>query len=51
MRVKKYHTKLFGAKFLLNAVYESKLFKLVGNLFQATAPFYKSSYLVSGAQN
>jgi hypothetical protein len=45
MRVKKYHTKLFGAKFLLNAVYESKLFKLVCNLFQATAPLYEKYFL------
>jgi hypothetical protein len=42
MRVKKYYTKLFGTKFLLNVVYESKLFKLVGNLFQATAPLYEN---------
>ena len=45
MRVKKYHTKFFGTKFLLNVVYESKLFKLVGNLFQATAPLYENDFL------
>jgi hypothetical protein len=45
MRVKKYHTKLFGTKFLLNVVYESELFKLVGNLFQATAPLYENDFL------
>jgi hypothetical protein len=44
-RVKKYHTKLFGTKFILNVVYESKLFKLVGNLFQATAPLYENDFL------
>ena len=44
MRVKKYHTKLFGTKFLLNVVYESKLFKLVCNLFQATAPLYENDF-------
>jgi hypothetical protein len=47
MRVKEYHTKLFGTttKFLLNVVYESKLFKLVGNLFQATAHLYENDFL------
>ena len=45
MRVKKYHTELFGTKFLLNDVYESKLFKLLGNLFQATAPLYENYFL------
>jgi hypothetical protein len=30
---------------LLNVVYESKLFKLVGNLFQATAPLYENDFL------
>jgi hypothetical protein len=45
MRVKKYYTTLFGTKFLLNVVYESKLFKLVGNLFQATAPLYENDFL------
>jgi hypothetical protein len=45
MRVKKYYTKLFGTKFLLNVVYESKPFKLVGNLFQATTPLYENDFL------
>ena len=45
MRVKKYHTKLFSTKFILNVVYDSKFFKLVGNLFQATAPLYENYFL------
>jgi hypothetical protein len=29
----------------INVVYESKLLKLVGNLFQATAPLYENDFL------
>jgi hypothetical protein len=47
MKVRKYYTKLFGTKFLLNVVYESKPFKLDGNLFQATAPVYKNDFYQS----
>ena len=41
----KYHTKLFGTKFLLNVVWESKLYNLVGNLFQATASLYENDFV------